>query len=34
MEKGSPLKLTIGSEIYLINPRNIVWIEISEDRED
>ncbi len=34
MKKGSPIKITIGKITYLINPTNIVWIEISEEQGD
>ncbi len=32
IRKGSPIKLTIGKVTYLINPANIVWVEISEEQ--
>ena len=34
IQKGSPIKITVDNEIYLINPANIVWIECINDKGD
>ena len=34
IRKGSPIIITVTDKIYLLNPRNIIWVEISESKED
>ncbi|KKL46844.1 hypothetical protein LCGC14_2341530 [marine sediment metagenome] len=34
MRKGIFIEFSIRNKIYLINPANIIWIEISEEQGD
>ena len=34
IKKGSSIKITVDNNIYLLNPRNIIWIEISNHQGD
>ncbi len=32
LNKGTTIKITQDAKTYLINPANIVWVEISEEQ--